>query len=260
MPRRAADDRLRLLHGPYRAPKLHVGDRATCLFRDCDVVVTAWTDAAISWPRGIPVGQRGHPSLVVTEELARAIRTEAAAAVRYWWGLSPGVVTRWRRALEVSKTNNPGSNRLVRAASAKGADAIRGVPLSDEQVEQRRRMAREMNLAQYLQTGYHGPRWTEADLALLGEHPDAEVARSIGRTVNAVRLTRERLGLANPAPFGRPPWTREEDQMVQTLPGVEVARRTGRPLRAVYRRRAALGLPDGRAGNGQARRPGPERR
>jgi hypothetical protein len=50
MPRRAVDDRLKLLHGPYRAPRLRVGDRATCLFRDCLVVVTGWTDAPISWP------------------------------------------------------------------------------------------------------------------------------------------------------------------------------------------------------------------
>ena len=50
MPRRV-DDRLRLLHGPYQPPRLRVGDRATCLFRDCDVIVTSWTDAPISWPR-----------------------------------------------------------------------------------------------------------------------------------------------------------------------------------------------------------------
>jgi hypothetical protein len=56
MPRHAVDDRVRLLHGPYRAPRLHVGDRATCIFRDCLVVVTAWTDAPISWTRGVPVG------------------------------------------------------------------------------------------------------------------------------------------------------------------------------------------------------------
>ena len=49
--RGAADDRVRLLHGPYQAPRLHVGDRATCLFRDRDVVGTGWTDAPISWPR-----------------------------------------------------------------------------------------------------------------------------------------------------------------------------------------------------------------
>ena len=41
------DDRVRLLHGPYQAPRLHVGERTTCLFKDCDVAVTSWTDAPI---------------------------------------------------------------------------------------------------------------------------------------------------------------------------------------------------------------------
>jgi hypothetical protein len=79
-------DRVKLLHGPYRAPSLRVGDRATCLFRDCDVVVTSWTDAPLSWPRCRRAEGKGHPSLLVDEELARAIRTESAAAVGYWWG------------------------------------------------------------------------------------------------------------------------------------------------------------------------------
>lgn len=48
---RAADDRVRLFHGPYKAPRLCRGDRAFCLFQDDDVVVTSWTDARIPWPR-----------------------------------------------------------------------------------------------------------------------------------------------------------------------------------------------------------------
>jgi hypothetical protein len=87
MPRHAVDDRVKLLHGPYRAPRLHVGDRATCHYRDCLVVVTAWTDAPISWPRALPVGGMGHPSILVNAELARAVRHESAAAIRYWWGV-----------------------------------------------------------------------------------------------------------------------------------------------------------------------------
>jgi hypothetical protein len=86
MPRRAADDRVKLLHGPCRAPRLHVGDRQTCLFRDCLVVVNAWTDAPIRWPRGLPVGDRGRPSLVVDEELARAIRLAVHRRRRSWPG------------------------------------------------------------------------------------------------------------------------------------------------------------------------------
>jgi hypothetical protein len=83
--RRGVDDRVRLLHGPYQTPALRVGDRATCLYRDCDVIVTSWTDAPISWPKCKRVGAtKGRPTLLVEEELVRAIRTESAIAVGYW--------------------------------------------------------------------------------------------------------------------------------------------------------------------------------
>jgi hypothetical protein len=32
--------RFQLLHGPYTATALKRGDRATCLFRDADVIIT----------------------------------------------------------------------------------------------------------------------------------------------------------------------------------------------------------------------------
>jgi hypothetical protein len=41
------DDRVKLLFGPYRPPRLRPGDRATCLLRDCAVVITSITDAPI---------------------------------------------------------------------------------------------------------------------------------------------------------------------------------------------------------------------
>jgi hypothetical protein len=167
------------------------------------------------------------------------------------------VICKWRKALDAQRGNNPGSRRLIRAASAKGADAQRGLPLPADQVEQRRRNAIENNLAQYLKIGYHGPWWTAKDVALLGVLPDEEVARLTGRSRDAVRWKRARLGIPNPALFGRPPWTPEGDRLLRTLPGVEVARRTGRPLHTVYWRRAVLGLADGRAGFGRRRRSGP---
>ena len=42
---RAVNDRVKLLQGPYKAPRLRRRDRAFCLFKDCDVIVTDWTDA-----------------------------------------------------------------------------------------------------------------------------------------------------------------------------------------------------------------------
>jgi hypothetical protein len=43
-----------------------------------------------------------------------------------------------------------------------------------------------------MQPGYHGPRWTAGELALLGTMPDAVVAKRIGKTRDAVRAQRVR--------------------------------------------------------------------
>jgi hypothetical protein len=191
---RAVDERVKLLHGPYKAPRLRRGDRAFCLFKDCDVVVTGSTDARISWPRCGPLDvPRSHPSLLVDEELARAIRHESVAAIRYWWGLSEGVVIRWRKALGVTRTNNEGSQRLIHAASELGAEQFRGRPLTPEQIERGRRTARELNLGRHLRKGYHGRCWTKAEETLLGRVPDEVVAQRTGRSPDAVRQKREAL-------------------------------------------------------------------
>src|SRR5262249_10796644 len=71
----------RLHAGPYTPPSLRRGDRATCLFRDADVVITSWTSAPIPWPRCCRADPPGGGSgLLVTEELARAVRTGSAFA------------------------------------------------------------------------------------------------------------------------------------------------------------------------------------
>jgi len=192
-------ERVKLLFGPYRPPRLRRGDRATCLFKDCDVVVTGWTDARISWPRCLPQGTKGHPSLLVDEELARAIRHESAAAIRFWWGVSVGVVWSWRKALGTDRKNCEGTRRRMRAASELGAAQVRGKPLPPEQVERRRRTAVELDLGRFLRPGCnYRPWWTGHEVALLGKLPDEEVAARIGRTPNAVRVKRKKLGVPNP--------------------------------------------------------------
>jgi hypothetical protein len=72
---------------------------------------------------------------------------------------------------------------------------VRGKPLSPEQVERRRRTAIEKDLGRNLPPGYQGPRWMEEQLQLLGRILDEEVARRAGRTVTAVRVRRDRLGI-----------------------------------------------------------------
>jgi hypothetical protein len=242
-------DRIKLLFGPYKAPPLRRGDRAFCLLRDCDVVVTSWTDARIPWPRCRALdGPGGGSGLLLDGELARAVRHESAAALMYWWGASKGAVERWRRVLGVGRTDNEGTARLMRAASERGAAELRGKVLPAEQVERRRQTALEKDLAQYLHKGYHGPWWTAKELALLGRLPDAEVAAKVGRTPDAVRSQRQLLGIPNPDTNR---CSGDEAELVRSLPAKEAAARTGRSRGAVYGRRRELGLPDGRAGNGR---------
>jgi hypothetical protein len=64
-----------------------------------------------------------------------------------------------------------------------------------------------LNLAAHLPTGYHGPRWTVEELALLGTAPDAEVAAQLERPPGKYSFwmstkiepeARSRAGLCNP--------------------------------------------------------------
>jgi hypothetical protein len=132
MPRIPA--KCRLLHGPHRPPRLHVGDRADCNLPGT-VVITSWTGAKISWPRCLPVNSKGHPGLLLDDELARAVRTEAAAAVCHWCGVSHGVVQRWRKALGVNRVNNPRTRQLVRESAQAGADAIKAKEWTEEELQ-----------------------------------------------------------------------------------------------------------------------------
>jgi hypothetical protein len=190
------DERARLLYGPYQAPALKKGDRAFCLYRDCEVVITSWTDARMSWPRGRGShnGRFGGPGLLVNEELARAIRLESGVALRHWWGVGESLVWKWRQALAVPRLNE-GSKRLREQLNRELAADLSGVPLSPEEIERRRRMARELMLARYLKSGRSGPLWTPEEVALLGRVSDEEAARQIGRSRNAVRQKRESLGI-----------------------------------------------------------------
>ena len=188
-------DHVRLLHGPYEPPALKKGDRATCLFRDALVVVTSWTDARIPWPRcRLPEGTGGGSGLLVDEELARAVRCESALAIKYWWGASQTSVWAWRKALGVPRLNE-GSARLQTLLNRQKGAARRGVKLPEDQVERRRRTARELGLRP--RPGHvNGWPWSEEELALLGKPPDDEVARRTGRTWSAV--TQMRNGLKIP--------------------------------------------------------------
>jgi hypothetical protein len=53
------------------------------------------------------------------------VRHEAAAAIWHHWGVTDGVVWRWRKALGIGRTDPEGTRRLLQAAATKGAAATR---------------------------------------------------------------------------------------------------------------------------------------
>lgn len=104
-----------LVGGPYKPPAVAIGDTLRCKLKG-DLKVSGFTDAPIPWPVGRLPGGRGQSSLVVRDDLARAIKCESVAAVCHHFGVSPSVVRRWRRALGVSYITR--GTRVLRATHA----------------------------------------------------------------------------------------------------------------------------------------------
>ena len=196
----STDPRHQLLFGPYRSRRLHVGDVSTCLVREGDVIITLWAAAPISWPRCRSVERPlGGSGLLVDEELARAVMNESEAAVCYWWRASVSTVRWWRRTLGVTRTNNPGTHRLIVSSATAGAAAARERGYTAEELAAKSETASRLNLAQHARRyAAENPGWSPVDLALRGTMPDYEVARVTGKSHNAVRIRRQKLGIPNP--------------------------------------------------------------
>lgn len=88
-----------LIAGPYPAPRCSVGDWIDDEI-DGRLQVGGWTDALIPWPRRLKTGR---PSLILTAELARAVRTESVSAICHWWGVGPTKVWQWRQTLGIGR-------------------------------------------------------------------------------------------------------------------------------------------------------------
>jgi hypothetical protein len=141
----------------------------------------------------------------------------------------------------VSRTNNPTTHRLMLANAQAAAEAMKAKEWTDDESDARSERSKRLNLARHLRTGYRGPRWTPEQLALLGTLLDDDVARQTGRTTNAVRIKREKLGIPNPKDLEH--WTAEEVAQLGTAIDAAVARRIGRTPSAVAQKRIALRIP-----------------
>lgn len=107
-----------LLGAPYAQPACRVGDWLDDEI-DGRLEVGGWTNAPISWPRR---KKTGRASLILTVELARAVRTESVAAICHHWGVRPTKVWMWRQALGVDRVT-AGTRRLLQARTGVPPDA-----------------------------------------------------------------------------------------------------------------------------------------
>ena len=81
-------------------------------------------------------------------------------------------------------------------------------------------------------------RWSESEVALLGQFTDAEVARRVGRERLAVMSKRQKLGIERVQ--RKDLWTESDLSMLGRLKDSEVAQRTGRSKTAVRNKRYSL--------------------
>ena len=84
-------------------------------------------------------------------------------------------------------------------------------------------------------------KWTVKELRLLGKRPDRELSRQFGRSVQAICIKRNLLGIPRYISEGSPrPWTCKEDYLLGTKPDREIARFLKRTTISIAKRRRAL--------------------
>jgi len=192
-------DRFRLL-GTYHTPRVRVRRVLSCEARDCDVIVSGYTESRIPWPLGYPRERGGSSAPIVFGGLVRAVRTESNQSVCFWFGITPQTVSKWRKALGVGLTN-AGTHRMrsdhQQAPWARRARAKAHAKARDPE---RRRKIAEAKRGVPRPTPYgwvpNGISWTEAADELVRTLPPAEAAERTGHPLGSVYTRRYELGVS----------------------------------------------------------------
>jgi hypothetical protein len=215
-------DRFKLIHGPYRPPKVKRGDKLFCEIRGT-VTVGGYSDSPIPWPR---MKKGGNPCLILCGDLVEAVRVESNQGVAHHFGVSFGSVSTWRKALGVPVYNEGthrverdwaiqrNDNRLERAressktpaALAKMSAALKGRIIPPSTIEAVRAAAKRprskewgRKISELWKKRGHKPPvenpWLPEEDALLGTARDRDVAHKIGRTLSAVQNRRHFHGV-----------------------------------------------------------------
>src|SRR6266702_4594451 len=94
--------------------------------------------------------------------------------------------------------------------------------------------------------------WTAEEVKLLGTKSDAEIAGLLDRSLESVRLKRQKLRIESHL---QPPWKGAEIKLLGTGPDRVIARRIRRTTLAVQTQRLILGIRSWRSRNIRVREP-----
>jgi hypothetical protein len=167
-----------VFRGTYDPPAVRIGQRVFCRVRHKWCRITSFTDAPISWPRGQPLKQKGGGGVVVDATLERAIRTESAESLEHFFGVTGGVVWRWRKAFGILRAGTPGSAARIAGASAKGAAAMKSKEWTVEELDRKSKLSKRLGLKPACRWAVGG--WTDEQRALLGTDDDEVIAARVG--------------------------------------------------------------------------------
>ena len=161
-------------------------------------------NALIPWP----VALHHCRQLILCGDLIRALKTESRLAVAFHFGISPQMVSEYRRRLGVERLT-PGSLRLLwrnvnlaRTPEARekmsrqreGRTDLMPAGARERLREIQRRPKSEdwkkmMSERQRRRNLFGGPpdKWTDQELKLIGTRPDREAAKLLNRSLSAVK-------------------------------------------------------------------------
>ncbi len=208
------EEKVQFVGGPYTTPTVPVGGWLQCEVRGL-LQVGGYSNALIPWP----TAARNRKQLIVCGDLLKALKTESRLAVAFHFGISPQMVSGFRRALGIERFT-AGSTRLFwRNVKLAGSDEARAKMSRQREgredlmtPEDRARLreiqsrpkseawkarAAERWQRRYLLSGKPDP-WTDEDLKLIGTLPDREVAKLLNRSLQAVKAKKFQLRKENP--------------------------------------------------------------
>jgi len=123
--------------------------------------------------------------LLVNDELLRAIKTESAEALMFWFGVGVHAVWNWRRSFGIKQLGTEGSRRLHEQSTKKANDTCRGRSLNLTPAQRREWSKRFI--------GMKRTPWTDEEDRLVLALSDEDAAKQTGRTLAAVQARRRKL-------------------------------------------------------------------